>query len=148
MADNGGIVKAAGIIVYIVDALLGAPKFLLLKASNKPFHWTPPKGRLDPGESFMEAAYRETWEESGLQKDLIEMDTSFQEVLRYKANGKDKECVYYLGKLTGADPKITISHEHTDYAWVPAKNIGDYCDKESLCEMIAKADLHIRNQLQ
>nr|BAN65264.1 bis(5 -nucleosyl)-tetraphosphatase [Babesia bovis] len=46
MADNGGIVKAAGIIVYIVDALLGAPKFLLLKASNKPFHWTPPKGEL------------------------------------------------------------------------------------------------------
>ena len=30
-------------------------------------HWTPPKGRLDPGENAMEAALRETKEESGLE---------------------------------------------------------------------------------
>ncbi|GIX64512.1 bis(5'-nucleosyl)-tetraphosphatase [Babesia caballi] len=147
MEMEGSIVKAAGIIVYTLDALMNEPKYLLLKASNKPFHWTPPKGRLDPGETFMDAAYRETWEESGLQKELIEMDSSFQEVLRYKANGKDKECVYYLGKLLDPESKITLSHEHTDHAWVSADSVNEYCDKESLCNMIANADVHIKNKL-
>ncbi|ORM41423.1 Bis(5'-nucleosyl)-tetraphosphatase [asymmetrical] [Babesia sp. Xinjiang] len=147
MASESAVVKAAGIIVYTLDALLNQPKYLLLKASNRPFHWTPPKGRLDPGESFIDAAYRETWEESGLKKELIEMDSSFEEVLRYTANGKDKECVYYLGKLTNPGSEITLSHEHTDYAWVPANNIGEYCDKESLCVMITRADDHIRSKL-
>lgn len=42
-ADNV-LVKAAGIILYTLDASTKEPKYLLLKASNKPFHWTPPKG--------------------------------------------------------------------------------------------------------
>ncbi|GFE54596.1 chain A of Ap4a hydrolase [Babesia ovis] len=146
MVSSGDIVKAAGIIVYVMDPKLMLPKFLVLKASNRPFHWTPPKGRLDPGESFIDAAYRETWEESGLKKEAIEMDPSFQETLRYKTNDRDKECVYYLGKLIDPEAKVTISHEHTDYAWVPANSIGEYCDKESLCTMITNADSHIRNR--
>lgn len=44
MEVEGGIIKASGIIVYIIGGLLKEPKYLLLKASNKPFHWTPPKG--------------------------------------------------------------------------------------------------------
>ncbi|KAK1938486.1 Diadenosine 5,5-P1,P4-tetraphosphate pyrophosphohydrolase [Babesia divergens] len=145
-ADNV-LVKAAGIILYTLDASTKEPKYLLLKASNKPFHWTPPKGRLDPGETFLDAAYRETWEECGVHKDLIEMDNSFHEALRYKANGKDKECVYYLGKVMDPGTAITLSHEHTDYEWVAAANVNAYCDKESLCTMIANADAHIKGHL-
>ncbi|CDR95125.1 DIADENOSINE 5,5-P1,P4-TETRAPHOSPHATE PYROPHOSPHOHYDROLASE MUTT [Babesia bigemina] len=147
MEVEGAIIKAAGIIVYTVDALAKEVKYLLLKASNKPFHWTPPKGRLDPGETFKDAAFRETWEESGLRKELIEVDESFKEVLRYKAHDRDKECVYYLGKLTDPDSKITLSHEHIDHAWVSASNINEYCDKESLCNMIAHAEEHIKGKL-
>ncbi|CDR95121.1 DIADENOSINE 5,5-P1,P4-TETRAPHOSPHATE PYROPHOSPHOHYDROLASE MUTT,putative [Babesia bigemina] len=134
MEVEGAIIKAAGIIVYTVDALAKEVKYLLLKASNKPFHWTPPKGNVysttSPDERVTPThqAYR------ALRP-------------RYKAHDRDKECVYYLGKLTDPDSKITLSHEHIDHAWVSASNINEYCDKESLCNMIAHAEEHIKGKL-
>lgn len=147
MEPETALVRAAGIILYTLESLSASPKYLLLKASNKPYHWTPPKGRLDPGENYIDAAYRETWEECGVTKEKIELDGSFKEVLRYQAHGKDKECVYYLGKLLDPKATITLSHEHTDYAWVPGAKVPEYCDKESLRTMMANADNHIKQKL-
>ncbi|KAK1442693.1 nucleoside triphosphate pyrophosphohydrolase like protein [Babesia gibsoni] len=146
METDDNMVRAAGIILYLLENASKEAKYLLLKASNKPYHWTPPKGRLDPGENYVETAYRETWEECGVPKDLIQMDDTYKEVLHYTAHGKAKECVYYLGKLMKPDAAIKLSHEHTEYAWVPVSKIGEYCDKESLRSMIMKADDHIKQQ--
>jgi len=33
--------------------------------------WTFPKGKLDPGETFEQAALREVWEETGMHCDVI-----------------------------------------------------------------------------
>ena len=33
--------------------------------------WSLPKGKLDPGETFEEAALREVWEETGLRARLV-----------------------------------------------------------------------------
>ncbi|AFZ81159.1 bis5'-nucleosyl-tetraphosphatase, putative [Theileria equi strain WA] len=136
------LVKASGFIIYRKLADLPV-QFLLLKASNKPFHWTPPKGRLDPGEDFLDAAHRETREESGLLESSYDVDGTFKEVLHYEAHGAKKEVLYYLAKLKGEDAPIQLSEEHTEFAWVKLEDIDKYCDKESLISMFKHASEHI-----
>jgi 8-oxo-dGTP diphosphatase len=55
---------AAGCVVAKVDDA-GHPRYLLI---HRPRYddWTLPKGKLDKGESFLEGALRETWEETGV----------------------------------------------------------------------------------
>ncbi|KAK2198269.1 bifunctional NUDIX hydrolase domain/Bis(5'-nucleosyl)-tetraphosphatase/NUDIX hydrolase [Babesia duncani] len=145
MADD--LVRAAGIMVCKFDSAKNDYLFLLLKSSNNPFHWTPPKGRLDPGETSIQAAYRETHEESGLVGDQIVLVEGFSETLKYTAHGRNKECTYYLGTLKDPDAKIKLSHEHTDYAWITVEEAPKFCDRESICTMIVNAHNRIKEKL-
>ena len=54
--------------------------------------WTLPKGKLDPGESFEEAALREVFEETGLRARLVR---ELPEV-RYEVKGRPKLVRYWL----------------------------------------------------
>lgn len=45
---------------------VGRPEFLLIQTRSKPGFWTFPKGAVEPGESPLDAALRETLEESGV----------------------------------------------------------------------------------
>ncbi|UKJ89591.1 bis-(5'-nucleosyl)-tetraphosphatase [Theileria orientalis] len=146
--NDSSIVKAAGIIIYTVESSLNDIKFLLLRASDKPYHWTPPKGRLDPGESIMDAALRETREESGLSESCYKLENDFVETLFYKAHGADKECTYHLARLTDNSCQITLSDEHTEYKWVKLEEVAQYCDKESLRDLLIKAHEHLVKKLK
>ena len=54
--------------------------------------WTLPKGKLDPGESFEEAALREVEEETGLRAQLVrELPAT-----HYEVNGRPKIVRYWL----------------------------------------------------
>ena len=66
---NSRQVKSAGLAIFRMkkDEATSVQKveWLLLQDNPRSHHWTPPKGHIDPGESAMEAAMRETLEESG-----------------------------------------------------------------------------------
>jgi len=55
--------KAAGFVIF--RRLCGEIQYLLLKASYGSFHWSSPKGHVDPGEDDYTTALRETKEEAG-----------------------------------------------------------------------------------
>ncbi len=76
--------------------------------------WTLPKGKLDPGESFEEAALREVWEETGLSCSLGEELASTE----YRDNkGRPKIVRYWLMEIEGGD--FEPNDEVDEVRWVP-----------------------------
>jgi 8-oxo-dGTP pyrophosphatase MutT (NUDIX family) len=108
--------KSCGFLI-----LRGEPvrEFLLMRHKDR---WDIPKGHVDPGESEMECALRELWEETGLSADAIQPIDGFRFTLQYPVNSKrtgrieDKTLVVFLAQLRRDDAPIKPT-EHPDYRW-------------------------------
>lgn len=76
--------------------------------------WSLPKGKLDPGETFEEAARREVEEETGWQTELgAELPT-----VRYRdRDGRDKTVRYWLMTPIGY-AGFTPNDEIDDVRWI------------------------------
>lgn len=74
---------------------------------------------MDKGETFLEAAIRETEEEAGLveHKDYSIVDRDFKIEIDYPVKKGLKQVVYWLAELNDADTKVTISDEHIALKW-------------------------------
>lgn len=123
------LTKAAGLIVY--RHCNASVEYLLLQASNAEPHWSPPKGHVDPGETNMETALRETQEETGIPPADLTVKQGFEKVLRYKAFGRNKMVTYWLAQLL-TDRDIVISHEHEAYCWQKV---------EEACKLVGYQDM-------
>ena len=76
--------------------------------------WTLPKGKLDAGESFEEAALREVEEETGLRARLV----SELPPAHYEVNGRPKIVRYWL--MNVEDEGDFVPNDETDeLRWVP-----------------------------
>ena len=109
-------VKSCGVLVFREDPVLS---FLLMKHSDR---WDLPKGHIDDGESEMETALRELFEETAITESDIEIDPEFQFRLRYtvqkKRYGKEpmeKELVVFLGTLN-REVELVLT-EHIGFEW-------------------------------
>ena len=95
-------------------------EFLLME---HPKRWDLPKGHVDPGETDLQCALRETVEETAITADDIRLDENFLFVHEYEVslkrfNGEpaDKTLVIYLAELIHK-VKIQLT-EHDSYKWV------------------------------
>ena len=75
--------------------------------------WTFPKGKLDPGESFEDAALREVEEETGVRCTLGRELPS----IRYEVNGRPKLVRYWV-MAPAADLGFVPNDETDDLRWV------------------------------
>jgi 8-oxo-dGTP diphosphatase len=76
--------------------------------------WTLPKGKLDPGESFEEAAVREVHEETGIRARLVrELPTT-----NYEVKGRQKIVRYWLMEVDDDSPFVA-NDETDELRWVP-----------------------------
>jgi len=109
-------VKACGFLIYRENP---TRSFLLMRHSDR---WDLPKGHVDPGESNKQCALRELVEETGIEKQDIEIDPDFKFKHKYIVNNKrtgrvpaKKKLIIYLAKLV-RDVEIELT-EHDGYEW-------------------------------
>jgi 8-oxo-dGTP diphosphatase len=101
----GGVVERDGLI-----AVVHRPRY---------DDWSLPKGKLDPGESFEQAALREVEEETGLRCAL----GAELEPVRYRdQKGRAKVVRYWRMTVLGGD--FTPNDEVDELRWTPAEHAG------------------------
>lgn len=124
------MIQSAGTI--IVDLSLNTAeggRVLCVRAYN---NWDFPKGELDPGELLIQAAIRETEEETTLQHgaDYILTGKSAPSVT-YGSGSKQKTAYYYMGmRVSQKEPYLPVSEElgrpeNDEYRWVPVEDLPD-----------------------
>ena len=111
MDHEAAEVKAAGGVVW-----RRGPSGIEVAIAHRPHRrdWSLPKGKLDPGESFEEAALREVQEETGLRCRLVsELPATYYEVY-----GRPKVVRYWLMEPE-ADAPFTPNDETDELRWLP-----------------------------
>jgi 8-oxo-dGTP diphosphatase len=102
----GGVVVRDGLV-----ALVHRPRY---------DDWTLPKGKLDEGESFEEAALREIDEETGLRARLVRELPS----VRYEVRGRPKVVRYWLMEVE-SDAGFVANDEVDELRWLePAQGLA------------------------
>lgn len=81
-------------------------KVLLLLRDNG--NWDLPKGHVEPGESVIDGARRETREETGITPHILQLADD-------EDHGDDNIKIYVAASMTDT---VKLSHEHVDYKWV------------------------------
>ena len=137
MAD----INAAGAIMYMIEN--GEPKYLILRSSHHG-EWGPPKGHADEGESEIETAIREIFEETGFRRSTF--ISGFREVLTYKVDKKKKrlkkEVVFFLAEMPSDE--VEISDEHTEAHLATMAEVEIMLSHDDLKEIIRRADAFVR----
>ncbi len=107
---------AAGIIVFRHSP--DGPRFLLLYHGGA--YWNFPKGKIESEEESMEAALRETREETGLRQADLRLARGFNayEKFFFRRAGQQtfKTVIFYLAETRHADIHLS-SREHKGYGW-------------------------------
>jgi 8-oxo-dGTP pyrophosphatase MutT (NUDIX family) len=112
--------RSAGVLLFrdTGNPSPGQRQFLLLDYG---WHWDYPKGHVERGEDDRAAAIRELAEETGITD--IQLLPGFSEEISYcfrdaRKRQVRKAVAFFLASTS--TEKVTLSHEHVGYAWLPA----------------------------
>lgn len=113
-------IHGAGIVLYRNGTY--GPEFLLLKSAWGK-HWSIPKGHRNKKESVIKAAFRETYEETGIDQNSIQLVNGIDEDVTYILARPTKNCPngikttrFLMGHVKRTE-KVKLSREHTEYVW-------------------------------
>jgi 8-oxo-dGTP diphosphatase len=97
--------------------------------------WSLPKGKLDPGESFEQAALREVEEETGLRCELGDLlgETTYRD-------HKGREKLVRFWTMEAGDGDFDPDDEVDELRWVPLADAAEALTYDFDRELAAKAE--------
>ena len=128
---------SAGIITFIKNP---AHERVYLILEHQDGHWDLPKGKIEGDETLEQTALRELQEEAGIAAVLV---PGFEQAIHYIFSDKDgllvnKTATFFLGE--GSSEEITLSHEHSDYKWLPIEDAVKKVTYENARQLLELAD--------
>lgn len=124
------------------------PSYIRNEALISDFFFLIFSGHVDPGETELQTALRETEEEAGLKERDFTMYTEFQRTLNYEVQGKPKRVVYWLSELKNPNTPVTLSDEHIDFKWLNLPQALNYVEKyKDFQQVLNDADTFIKSNL-
>ena len=94
--------------------------------------WSLPKGKVEPGETWEDAALREVWEETGLRCELGD----YVGASHYEVHGEPKEVRYWL-MLSDDDARASNEVDAVRWASVDdARNALSYARERELLDLL------------
>ena len=141
-------VKAAGVLL-----ITGKPSkietkpthFLLMRHKDR---WDLPKGHCDGDETYLETAYREMEEETGIKASKCSFDSQFKWDIEYQVSYKrypgqvfQKKIRYFLAWLPKV-AKIELS-EHEGFEWM-LWNPPHKIQAKTIDPLLAAVESHIK----
>ncbi len=125
------------------------PKFLLLYHGGR--YWNFPKGKIEAEEKSLEAAIRETGEETGLKATDLRLKKKFKAYERFTFYRNRKRIfkivIFYLAETRRR--QIRVSSEHEGFGWFLYKDaqvlLKSYKDSETVLRQAHRFLLARRN---
>ena len=113
--------------VNVVVTISSGEVLLIRRSDNQ--NWAVPGGAIDLGESMVQAAVRETKEETSMDcsvTGLVGIYTNPKHVILYTSNGEVRQefSILLTARATGGAP--TPSEESSEVRWVPRAGLGGY----------------------
>lgn len=139
---NNPPLPAIGVSAIVFDA---EERVLLARRGQPPAQglWHAPGGKLEPGESLIEACRREVKEETGIDVVI----GPIMAVVERRLEGFHYVVIDFLARLQ--DPANTACHPADDVlevAWVAEHRLGDYHIAEGLLPILERARRALRGE--
>jgi len=133
--DDPGAPEANSLVpsVNVVVTNAGGDLLLIRRSDNQ--NWAVPGGAIDLGESMVQAAVRETKEETSMDcsvTGLVGIYTNPKHVILYTSNGEVRQefSILLTARATGGAP--TPSEESSEVRWVAREALGGYAMDRSM----------------
>jgi 8-oxo-dGTP diphosphatase len=131
--DKGEVRAAGGVVRRLRDG--GPEAEIVLVHRPKYDDWSLPKGKLDPGEDFEEAALREVEEETGLRCSL---ERELGETRYRDAKGRCKLVRFWL--MTPLGGRFIPDDEVDEVAWMTPREARERLTYQYDRDLVASLD--------
>jgi len=120
-------VKSCGVICFTQTK---QPSFLLMRRSH---HYDLPKGHIEPGETELQCALRELFEETGITKEQVCLELSFRfktiyypRYRRFNGDKVEKSLIVFFAWVNEELEIVRTEHSSSEWIkWNPTHNFNN-----------------------